>query len=167
MRRKMENAFSVVEVLIAATILGVIGGAVVASTMMANRLVWQGLSLTELQSQARIGMEKIERYLRMAKSATVSSDGAVITFTVDVSGTTVTRTLTFSSGTLTYDPGQGKSVETVMTKVELMPGKTSVFDVSGKLITMNLRLSDVVPAFQSATYSGSNLDLSTKVYMRN
>lgn len=178
-----SDGFSLVEVLVALTLFSLIGASLVAAYLTADRLVRQGLSLAMVQSQGRLGMEKIERSMRMGTSASVSGGGDQITFVVDVNGNPsspnyVTRTLIFDTGdgsestasdnVLTYDPDTSVAgdQQTVMKNIRRMPGN-NIFSVSGKVVTVKLRVSDVIAAYNSATYSGSNVDISTQVKLRN
>ncbi len=178
-----ENAFSMVEIMVAMTLFAVIGAAFIAVYLTGDRLVRQGLSLANIQAIGRIGMEKMERYLRTATSATVLGGGDQLSFVVDTNGNPyspnyVTESLVFDTGdgdessaadnTVTYDPNTAAAGDEVviMSNVRRLSGNT-VFSVSGKVVSIRLMVSDVIPAYASATYSGSDVSLSTDVYMRN
>ncbi len=175
--------FGVLELLITVSLFAFIGAAFIAAYLTADRLVRQGLSQTKIQSFGRIGMEKIERYVRGATSAVILSGGDQVQFVVDtnanpLSQNLVTRSLTFSTGdgdettandnTLIYDPNilVAGDEEVVMTNVRKITG-SNIFSVSGKMITVNLRTFDVIPAYQEGTYTGSSVEVRTQIYMRN
>ena len=182
-RQCFDAGFSVLEIMIATAIMALIGSSFVAAYLTGDRLVRQCLSLATVQAEGRLGMEKMERELRMATSASVAAGGDQITFVVDLNGNPsapnyVTRTLIFSAGdgneatpadnVLTYDPNTSVAgdEQTVMKNIRRMPGY-NIFSVNGKVVTIKVRISDVIPTYQSATYSGSNVDISTQVRLRN
>ena len=139
-------------------------------------------------------MEKMERYLRMGTSTpTILAGGDQINFTVDTNGNPsstnlVPRSLTFSTGdgdestaadnTMTYDPNTAVSGDQViiMTNVRRSSTGNAIFafgndPVTGqpntKIITMSLRVSDVIATYSSSTYNGTDQDISTNIYLRN
>ena len=179
MKAKKNSGFTLVELAIASTILLIVLEAMFSLFWTTENLYEQGKLLSDAQAISRIGMEKLERYLRMGLSATlVSSDQ--ITFTFDTSAnpdspTLVTRSLYFSSGAdadestpedngLVYDPNTSTTgdEQTIMTNARRMPGN-SVFSISGKVVTVKLRIVK-----RNLTYNVTvNLDLSTNVRLRN
>jgi len=168
---KHRLGFSILEVLIAAAILTLVGTSMVAAYLTGERWVRLGLELANVQSIGRDGTEKILQNMRMAQSASVSGGGDQIQFVVDLAGnpdspTLVTKSYSFSNGAMTYGPGGGGSTQVIMTNAGRIPG-SNIFSVNGKVVTVNVRVSDVIETFRSATYSGTNLDIRFQVTMRN
>jgi len=174
-----KKGFTLVEMAIASTILLIVLEAMFSLFWTTENLYEQGKLLSDAQAIGRIGMEKLERDLRMGLTATlVSADQ--ITYTFDTSAnpdspTLVTRSLYFSTGAdglestsadngLVYDPNTSVTgdEQTIMTNVRRIPG-SNVFSVSGKLVTVNIRVVKI-----NSTYNVTvNLDLTTIVRLRN
>jgi prepilin-type N-terminal cleavage/methylation domain-containing protein len=76
-----EKGFTLVEVLVTVTLLGMIGAAVIGAAYVSLRSYNTSYNSTDEGRQARLAMERIVRDLRIAKSVTISSDpNALLTY---------------------------------------------------------------------------------------
>ncbi len=177
--KKKTEGFTLIEVMIASAILLIALESLFSVFWSTQLLVDRGTASNDMQAVGRIGMEKLERNLRMGITPTILAGGDQINFTFDTSAnpdspTLVTRSIYFSStdgiestaddNYLVYDPNTSYSgdEETIMNNVR-RPSGGVIFSVSGKVVTVKVRLE------KSLAFYGSSetIDVDSTVRMRN
>lgn len=105
------KGFSLVEVLVASAILGVVILAMYMVLLGGEKAYYNDVGMLELQQHARLAMAKIIRELRSASAVTISSDGSAITFdTPSLSGAQFYRDDSNDTLILSRSSGQERAI---------------------------------------------------------
>lgn len=166
----MKNkGFSLVELMVAMSIMLVIFG-VVASTYLVTQRLWRGgFTQIALQSTGRVALDKITKNLRPATTVTILDNGDKIRFVTDPNRTyssaadDITCEYYISGTNIMYDPNTViPGNEAVLLRNVSKESVIPFFQVSGNLavITFKVYKNDAI----YGTYWSS---LTTSINMRN
>lgn len=164
-----EKGFTIVELMVAASIMLVIFG-VVASTYLITQKLWRGgFTQVSLQSTGRVALDKIANNLRSATLASQLDNGNRIRFVIDPNRTysSISDDITceyYISGTnIMYDPNITVSGDEItllrnVSKESVIP----FFQISGSLAVVTFK------AYKSDAFYGTYWSsLTTSIDMRN
>lgn len=156
-----RKGFTVIEFLIASTIMVLVTGGIMAIFLMSMNTWKEGSAQLVLQRKASMVMEKIvrgvdgENGVREAGSISIPSSDT-IRYTSGIDGTE--RSFYLSTSDLMYDPDTSTAADeySIADKID---GLT--FSISGSMVTINLSMQDTV---RDTTI---DVDFTTNVKLRN
>jgi len=164
-----EKGFTLVELMVAVSIMLVVFGAT-ASTYLVTQKLWKGgFTQITFQSTGRAALEKITHNLRSATGAIILDNGNKIRFTTDPNRTynnaldDITCEYYISNTNIIYDPNTGVSGdEKVLLGNAYKESNIPFFQIAGNftVITFKVYKSD-------ALYGTHWLSMTTSVNMRN
>lgn len=116
-RSRRARGFTLVEMMVAATLGSFLLLAVLTSFLFLGRTGANMQNYTEMEVQARRTIETFAEDVRMAKDATWNSATSLTLTVVNSSGTTASRTYTYNSSTGTFTRLAGTTTTTLLTGI--------------------------------------------------
>ena len=164
-----EKGFTLVELMVAASIMLVIFGVVTSTYLITQRLWKGGFTQIALQSTARVALDKIARNLRSATAADALNSGDKISFVTDPNRTysnladDITCEYYISGTNIMYDPNTAISGdESVLLRNVSKESTTPFFQTSNSLAVITFKVYK-----DDASYGAHWSSMTTSIDMRN
>lgn len=154
-RPRRLRGFTLVELMVSATLSGFLLVAVITSFLFLGRSGANMQNYTDMETQARRTIETFAADVRMAREATWTSSNSLTLTVVTSAGATVTYTYTYNSSAGTFVRVAGGATTTLLT------GISSFTFTAYKINTDTIDLSDA-----STLASASNLTKQVQISLR-